>query len=323
MPYTNTAFFIIFGKIVISLHVYQHISIALLPMEDICNKTITEIAPLRNKCDSYAVKREKISFDYPVHRHDAYEINFIYGGKGARRIVGDSIEEIEDFDLVFIGPGIEHGWETYHWKALKMHEITIQFGTEFYVDEFLKNNNLHNTLRLLKQSSNGVAFGIDTVLNSYHLLVAVTQSTTSFDRLFNCCKLVEALSDAKDTRTLVSSTFSGNRDSYDSRRITKVQTYIGEHITERIRLIELANIAGMTESSFSRFFKLRTGFSVSDYIMNMRLGEASRRLADTDMTISEICYICGFNNVSHFCRCFREHKNLTPSEFRSMYKRNH
>ncbi len=121
-------------------------------------------------------------------------------------------------------------------------------------------------------------------------------------------------------RVLSSATFSNAYTTNDSRRITKVQKYIAEHVTEKIRLIELANLAGMTESSFSRFFKLRTGLSVSEYIMNMRLGVATRRLVDTQMTVSEICYECGFSNVSHFSRCFREKKNCSPSEFRAMYK---
>ncbi|MBJ2166266.1 MAG: helix-turn-helix transcriptional regulator [Muribaculaceae bacterium] len=58
---------------------------------------------------------------------------------------------------------------------------------------------------------------------------------------------------------------------------------------------------------------------MSDYIINLRIGAAARKLVHTQMTVSEICYECGFNNVSHFCRCFRLKKSCSPSEFRRMY----
>ncbi len=289
-------------------------------MKDFENEIITEIVPIHSASGFYAVERKKTSFDYPVHRHDAYEINFLYGCKGARRIVGDSIEELADFDLVVVGPGIEHGWEMHNCQSRDMREFTIQFAPNFFVDTYLIDNKLDHMLKLLKLSSNGVAFGIETVLHCFHRLERVIAEEDPFDKMFALHKLIDCLAKGKDMRVLSSATFSNAYTTNDSRRITKVQKYIAEHVTEKIRLIELANLAGMTESSFSRFFKLRTGLSVSEYIMNMRLGVATRRLVDTQMTVSEICYECGFSNVSHFSRCFREKKNCSPSEFRAMYK---
>ena len=289
-------------------------------MKDIEQEIITEIVPIQESSGFYAVERKKTSFDYPLHRHNAYEINFLYGCRGARRIVGDSIEELSDFDLVLIGPEIEHGWEMHNCQSRNMREFTIQFAPGFYVESYLKDNKLDYVLRLLKLSGNGVAFGMETVLHSYHLLEQVITTENTFEKMYAIHRLMECLAKSKDIRVLSSSTFSKAYTSNDSRRITKVQKYIAEHVMEKIRLIELANLAGMTESSFSRFFKLRTGMSVSEYIMNMRLGVATRRLVDTQMTVSEICYECGFSNVSHFSRCFRQKKKCSPSDFREMYK---
>lgn len=280
---------------------------------------ITEIVPIQEASGFYVVERSKNTFDYPVHCHDAYEINFLFGCNGARRIVGDSIEELKGVDLVMVGPGIEHGWEMHDCKSDDMREITVQFGTSFFLESYLQDNKLDNMRRLLRRSANGVAFGLDTILRCYHLLETTVNEESPFEKMYAVHKLVAGLSKSKDIRELSSSAFSQAYTSNDSRRITKVQTYIAEHVMERIRLIELANLVGMTESSFSRFFKLHTGTSVSEYIMSMRLGRAIRRLVDTKMSISEICYECGFNNVSHFCRCFRQMKKCSPSEFRAMY----
>lgn len=81
-------------------------------------------------------------------------------------------------------------------------------------------------------------------------------------------------------------------------------------------------MVGMTEVSFSRFFKLRTGKNLSDYIIDLRLGHATRLLVDSTMAIAEICYECGFNNLSNFNRIFKKKKNCSPKEFRDNYRKN-
>jgi AraC-like DNA-binding protein len=77
----------------------------------------------------------------------------------------------------------------------------------------------------------------------------------------------------------------------------------------------------MSPSSFSRFFKMRTGKTLSSYLSGIRLGNAARALVDTTATVSEICYSCGFNNLSNFNRVFKARRGMTPHEFRSMYKK--
>ncbi len=77
----------------------------------------------------------------------------------------------------------------------------------------------------------------------------------------------------------------------------------------------------MSPVAFSRFFKLRTGKTLSDYIIDIRLGYASRMLVDSNKTISEICFECGFNNLSNFNRIFKKKRNMTPKLFRAHYGR--
>ena len=86
-----------------------------------------------------------------------------------------------------------------------------------------------------------------------------------------------------------------------------------------LRLPDLASMAGMSPSAFSRFFKLHTGRNLSEYIIDIRLGYASRMLVDTAKSISEISSCCGFNNLSNFNRIFKKKKNCSPSEFRENY----
>lgn len=75
----------------------------------------------------------------------------------------------------------------------------------------------------------------------------------------------------------------------------------------------------MTEVSFSRFFKNRSGKTFINSLNDIRLGHASRMLIDTTHSVSEIAYNCGFNNISNFNRIFKKKKGCTPKEFKEGY----
>ena len=127
------------------------------------------------------------------------------------------------------------------------------------------------------------------------------------------------LSKCDGARTLASSSFAKVEVSSDSRRIQKVRSFIDQHYRDEIRLNQIADIAGMSSSAFSRFFKLHTGRNLSEYIIDLRLGYASRMLVDSTNSIAEIGYSCGFNNLSNFNRIFKKRKGCSPSEFRENY----
>ena len=88
-----------------------------------------------------------------------------------------------------------------------------------------------------------------------------------------------------------------------------------------IRLEDLSALVGMAPSAFSRFFHQRTGRTVVDYLIDIRLGNAARMLVDTTQNISEICYSCGFNNLSNFNRVFKAKRGYTPRDFRTLFKK--
>ncbi len=132
--------------------------------------------------------------------------------------------------------------------------------------------------------------------------------------------ILHELAEQGNYRKLSSSSFGTIAPSVNSRRVRKVQQYINEHFQEDVTLQDLAQLVGMTPTSFSRFFKLRTGRSVSDYLIDIRLGHAARLLVDSTTSIGEICYECGFKNVSNFNRTFKKRKDRTPKEFRELYQ---
>lgn len=283
--------------------------------------TITEITPLSEKDCFYLIDRHKTEFTYPLHIHTEYELNFVEGCEGARRIVGDSIETLGNYDLVLLGGGIEHTWEQHNCRTGNIHEITIQFSPDLFGDVLLGKNQMHSLRQLFSNSLGGVAFSMPAIMRIYNRLTELLQTQPGFYRVIKLMELLYELSLETDYHTLATSSFAHVTNNADSRRVHKIEEYIDTHFREEIRLQTLADLAGMTPTSFSRFFKLRTGRTVSDYIIDIRLGHAARQLADSTTSVVEICYDCGFNNVSNFNRIFKKRKGCSPTVFRTTYSK--
>ena len=284
------------------------------------NKIITEITPLSEKDCFYLIDRYKDRFTYPIHRHEEYELNFVSNCDGARRVVGDSIERLGMYDLVLIGNGIEHGWEQHECISDKIREITIQFSSDLFGSSFLAKTQLSSIRRMLDLSSNGIAFTVESIMRVYHKLDNLTKIESGFYRMLELMSILYELAEDGHYRKLSSSSFASLKPTGDSRRVQKVQDHINKHYKEDIRLNDLADLVGMTPTAFSRFFKLRTGRSISDYVIDIRLGHASRQLVDSTTSVAEICYECGFNNVSNFNRIFKKKKGNSPKVFREIYQ---
>jgi len=280
---------------------------------------LREITPLtQSDCFTYFY-RAKSEFDFPLHYHDEVELNFIKNARGAKRIIGDHVEEIGDIELALVGPDMPHGWFGSGFKKNQIEEITIQFHKDFFDEKFLQKNQLSFIRNMLSRSLRGILFSTETTLRLEPRIYGLGKKQ-GFDSVLELMSIMHDLSISRDFRVLSDSGFSDTEVfSYNSRRIEKVMEFIHTSFSKQISLGEAAKIASMTESAFSRFFKLRTGMTFIDCLTEVRLGHASRMLISTTKTIAEIAYSCGFNNISNFNRIFRKKKNCTPRELRDSY----
>jgi AraC-like DNA-binding protein len=283
---------------------------------------IHEITPLGGRDVLYIADRHKKEFNYPIHNHDVYELNFVEHASGVRRIVGDSSEVIGEYDLVLItSPDLEHVWEQYQCQSPDVHEVTIQFNMDISEDGFLGRNPFRSIRNMLQQARKGLAFPLSAIMHVYPLLISLSEVKDGFYAVQQFLKILYELSRQDGAHTLATSSYAKVDVESDSRRVLKVKNYISTHYQDELRLTELASIAGMSSSAFSRFCKLHTGRNLSDYIIDLRLGYASRQLVDTSKSISEISYSCGFNNLSNFNRIFKKKKGCNPTEFRENYRK--
>lgn len=280
---------------------------------------LREITPLtQNDCFTL-FSRIKSEFDFPLHYHEEYELNFIQNACGARRIIGDHIEEIENLELVLVGSNLQHAWFTHKCKSKEITEITIQFHKDLFDEKFLRRHQLSFIRAMLEKSAKGILFSKETISQLAPRIITLNQKH-GFDSILELMSILHDLSTSRNMRTLSNSTFNSTTDQYyNSKRIEKTMEYINTNFDKVITLGEVARLATMSEVSFSRFFKQRTGNTFVDSLTEIRLGHASRMLIDTPKPIAEIAYHCGFNNISHFNRTFKKRKGSTPKEFRESF----
>lgn len=286
-------------------------------------KVIQEITPLGEHDFMYVADRHKKEFDFPIHQHEIFELNFVAGASGCRRVVGDSTEVIGDLDLVLItSPDLEHVWEQHECKTDDIHEVTVQFRLDFEAPTSpFKTNPYKSIYRMLIRAKRGLAFPTKAILLVYHRIVRLSTIEEGFLAVQELFSILYELSKFDDARELATSAFAKVEVDSDSRRILKVKSYIDDHYKDEMNLKQLASHVGMTPTAFSRYFKLRTGKNLSEYIVDIRLGHAARLLVDTTDSISEICWVTGFNTLSNFNRLFHKRKGCTPTEFRKKYQK--
>jgi AraC-like DNA-binding protein len=280
---------------------------------------LREITPL-TQSDCFTIfSRVKSEFDFPLHYHEEFELNFIQNAKSARRVIGDHIENIDELELVLVGSNLQHAWFTHHCKGKEIREITIQFHKDLFDEKLLRRNQLSFIRTMLEKSLRGILFSKETTQQLAPRIMELNQMQ-GFDSVLELMSILHDLSISRNMRILSDASFNNTEQyTYNSRRIEKTLEYINHNFDKAITLNEVARLANMSDAAFSRFFKQRTGNTFIDSLTEIRLGHASRMLIDTTQSIAEVAYHCGFNNISNFNRIFKKKKNCTPKDFRESF----
>ncbi|QJW89842.1 helix-turn-helix transcriptional regulator [Spirosoma taeanense] len=282
------------------------------------NTIFREITPLTQSDCFTLFSRVKKEFDFPLHYHGEFELNFIANAQGTKRIIGDHSEVIDNLELVLVGTNLPHGWFTHQCRSEEIYEITIQFHRDLFDEKWLSRNQLSFIRALLERSAKGILFSQETTQAIRPRLEAMTQKS-GFDSVLELLSILHDLSTSRNMRTLSNTTVSNDPITYTGRRLEQAFAFMQANYNKDISLADVAKTVSMLDVSFSRFIKKQTGKTFIDSLNDIRLGHASRLLIDTTHTVAEISCKCGFNNLSYFNRIFRRKHGCTPREFRCNY----
>ena len=283
-------------------------------------ESFTEITRLEPLDIFYVGERHKTYFEYPAHSHEVYELNFVENAAGATRTIGDSHETIGDLDLVLMtGTKLVHVWEQGTCPQHDIHEITIHIDPDTFHGALMDKRAFASIRRMIERAQRGLAFPEAAIQILREDIINLAHSNDSFASVIRLFNLLYRLSLVEGVRELSSSSFIGAREENEDERVRTVKDYITAHYMHDISLKQMADLVCMSDESFSRFFRNKTGRTPNRYLIDYRLGIAARMLLTTKMSVAEIGFSCGFNTLSHFNRLFRESKGCTPSEFRERF----
>lgn len=283
-------------------------------------ESFTEITRLEPLDVYYVGERHKTFFEYPAHCHEVYELNFVENAAGAVRTIGDSHETIGNLDLVLMtGNKLVHVWEQGTCPLQDIYEITIHIDPDTFRGSLMDKRAFVSIRRMLERAQRGLAFPEAAIQIIKEDIINLAHSNDSFASVIRLFNLLYRLSLVEGARELSSSSFVDSREENEDERVHVIKDYIANHYAENISLKVMAGMVCMSEDSFSRFFKNKTGRTPNRYLIDYRLGIAARLLLNTQLSVAEIGYSCGFNTLSHFNRLFRESKGCTPSEFRERF----
>jgi AraC-like DNA-binding protein len=278
------------------------------------HREITRLIPE----DSFLVEeRIKDDFDFPIHFHPEYELNFIFKGKGVRRIIGDHTEEIDELELVLVGPNVVHGWEIHNCTCKEIHEITVHIHDDLLNKKTLSRRIFKPIKDLFNRSKHGILFSKNTTIKMMPRLMALPK-ISGIKYYLEFISILDDLAKSEGQKMLSNSCVE-KVDFQNSDKIKKVYEYIQENFNRTITLNEISELINMSPVSFNRFIKKRTGQTFITYINRTRISFAARWLLETDLSIGEISFMCGFNNIANFNRLFKKEKKCTPKEFRNEF----
>ena len=282
-------------------------------------KVYKEITPLTQNDVFVIINSEKIGFDYPIHYHSAYELTLVMNSSG-NRIIGDSVDKYRSNDLVLIGPEIYHKWDDDDLPAKRRnnaHVITIQFSKDLFNQTLFLKEYFFSIKGLLKDSQRGIKFTDET----FEVIARKIQNLVTikgFDSVIEFLKILHLLSISQHKEYLAGEGFITIKEYEKGDRVNKMYNYILANFSDRdLRITDLAQESNMSPSAFGHFFKKCTNKSFTQFVVDLRLGHASKLLLDSNLSISEIAFISGFNNIANFNRLFKKNKLITPKQYRN------
>ena len=106
------------------------------------------------------------------------------------------------------------------------------------------------------------------------------------------------------------------KNYYEKKNIKKAVEFLMESYDDGLSLSDLAQVANLSPYHFIRVFKAETGKTPFEYLLDIKIDKASQLLTAGDHSITQVCYMTGFNSLSHFTTAFKRKTGMTPSQYR-------
>lgn len=256
------------------------------------------------------------------HYHNGFEINFILEGVG-KRIIGDSIESFFPGDMIFIGQNMPHVWlADKHMESPSgryLETAYLQFDMTVLPDKLLSLPEFKSVSKALRLAERGMKIN-DQTLNEVSELMLEMPYMEKFQQMMHFYKILDIIGRSTTIELLVSEEYARKRFTTGNRRIATIHEHMMIHYREKIDLDEMADLVSMAKGSLCRFFKSQMGMTIFEYLNQIKIELSCNLLRNPDLSILDVAFDSGFNNLSHFNKQFKKVTGQTPSEYRKQLK---
>lgn len=272
---------------------------------------------------SFSVREDILPYLYNHwHYHPEAELTLIRKGRGTR-LVGDHMERFSDGDLILLGPNLPHMWrnDADYFKAdsgLHIEAIAIQFHENFWGDAFLQLPEMEPVRLLLKQARRGLKIS-GTAREQLSVQVEAMLQAGGTQRITILINLLTAIAATAEKSPLSSLGFVQDYDLQRTDKINEIYHYTFSNFTNPISIESVAKAVHISPHSFCRYFKTRTSKTYFEFLAELRIGHACKLILENQMSIAQVCYSSGFNNVANFNRKFKELTGRTPLQYFKEY----
>lgn len=253
------------------------------------------------------------------HFHPELELVYVNGGAGKRHI-GHHLSCFNRGDLILIGSNLPHYGFTDRLTG-NHAETVIQMREDFLGRDFFQLPEMQTVGQLFKRANSGISFFGQTKKEIGKRLEQLPDNNPP-ERLLKFLQVLLDLAFSEEYHLLNAEGFTFEVQQQDNDRANIIYSHVRQHFQKHISLEEMAEKVNMTVPSFCRFFKkLSAGKTFTQLVNEYRIIHACKLLVETPNSISEISFICGYNNFSHFSRSFRQITGKSPSAYRKEFKR--
>jgi AraC-like DNA-binding protein len=251
------------------------------------------------------------------HFHPEIELVYVNKGKGKRHI-GNHISYFNNSQLVLIGSNLPHiGYLDR--LTTNGSETLIQFLPDFLGKDFFKIPEMAAIEALFERAKKGIRFNIE-IKQRIGAKIEKLNELEGANRITSFVEILNDLATTDDYTLLNANGFAFESVHQDSNKIEVIYKHINENFKDHISLDEISELASMTIPAFCRYFKKSTGKTFTKLVNEYRVVHATKLLAESNMSIADISFECGFNNFSHFNKLFKEFTGRSASVYRSELK---
>lgn len=258
-----------------------------------------------------------------LHQHPEWQLTLILEGKG-QLMVGDYLGRFEPGDIYLLGSNVPHVFrsdEEYFQKANSIKSVSNTIFLDFEalgkgiweVEEFLELRQWISTIKgcyLVKCENQ--EFLKSSIQEFAH--------KTGMEKVLAALELIRTLQQPQAMLPLNRLIPIRDYSELEGKRMGNVMAFILAKNHRNISLKEVADTANMSKEAFCRFFKERTCKTYTEFLNELRIHKSCHLLQETELSISQIAYQTGFQNLSYFNRAFKKFKKETPSRFRDKMK---